>query len=67
MNVELTKQIECSCKVCATNAEFLGLSLPLKAVTRETMQKGTEHGLVYLAHDPILSKKQSLVVRAVIY
>jgi hypothetical protein len=66
MNVELTKQIECSCKVCAANAEFLGLSLPLKAVTRATMAKGTDHGLVHLAHDPILSKKTTAVVKAVI-
>jgi hypothetical protein len=66
MNVELTKQIECSCKVCAANAEFLGLSLPLKAVTRATMAKGTEHGLVHLAHDPILSKKTTAVVKAVV-
>jgi hypothetical protein len=66
MNVELTKQIECSCKVCAANAEFLGLSLPLKAVTRTTMPKGTDHGLVHLAHDPILSKRTMAVVKAVI-
>ena len=66
MNVELTKQIECSCKVCAANAEFLGLSLPLKAVTRANMPKGSDHGLVYLAHDPILSKKQTTIVKAVV-
>lgn len=65
MNVELTKQIECSCKVCAANAEFLGLALPLKAMTRPNMPKGTDHGLVHLAHDPILSKKQTAIVKAI--
>jgi hypothetical protein len=65
MNTELTKQIECSCKVCAANAEFLGLSLPLRAVTRSTMPKNSDHGLVHLAHDPILSKKTLAVVKAV--
>jgi len=65
VNTELTKQIECACKVCAANADFLGLALPLKAVTRTTMPKGTDHGLVHIAHDPVLSKKQLAVVKAV--
>jgi hypothetical protein len=51
--------------VCAANADFLGLALPLKAVTRTTMPKGTDHGLVHIAHDPVLSKKQLAVVKAV--
>ena len=65
MTTELTKQIECACKVCAANADFLGLALPLKALTRATMPKGTDHGLVHIAHDPVLSKKQLTVVKAV--
>jgi hypothetical protein len=66
MNTELTKQIECSCKVCAANAEFLGLSLPLKAVTRATMPKNSDHGLIHIAYHPTLSKVQGAIVKAVI-
>ena len=65
MNAKLTKQIECACKVCASNAEFLGLELPLKAMTLETMPKNSDHGLIHIAYHPVLSKVQTAIVKAV--
>jgi hypothetical protein len=65
MNAKLTKQIECACKVCGANAKFLGLALPLKAVTLESMPKNSDHGLIHIAYHPVLSKVQTAIVKAV--
>jgi len=69
IGVTHTVRVECACKTCAANARTLGKTLPLVAWITEagaatigTMTKATAHGLVYLAHDPILGAYQSAVL-----
>lgn len=62
--MELTKKIQCECKICVKNAKELGMQTPLTAWVRQDYPKGSEHGLVWLAYHPVLSKTQKSVVIA---
>lgn len=52
--------IECSCKVCAINAQHLGKTLPLRAEITEALAARTTtrkaiHAVIDMAHDPAIS------------
>ena len=69
-----TVKVECHCAICAINAVKLGKDMPLQALITPTLaatlareacgrQWGRDiHGIVHLAHDPILGPRQSAAI-----
>jgi hypothetical protein len=60
-----TVKVQCHCAICAINAVKLGKDMPLAALITPTLAATLcrdIHGIVHLAHDPVLGPRQSAAI-----